>query len=164
MLKTAARLPGKRFILAGSGWEDKERPANLAYLGHLGTDHHNAFNCSPMAILNISRESMARNGFSPATRVFEAAGAGTCIITDSWQGIEQFFEPEHEILVADSGDDVAELLEKLTLRQAAARLDTTHFARVKAEHTYAHRASQVETIFTKHIIVQWFMSELREPS
>ena len=89
-INTAAGLPACKFILAGSGWDDKERPANMRYLGHLGTAHHNAFNCSPLAVLNISRDSMARNGFSPATRVFEAAGAGACIITDKWEGIEQF--------------------------------------------------------------------------
>ncbi len=61
---------------------------------------HNALNCSALAVLNVSRESMARNGFSPATRVFEAAGAGACLITDAWEGIEEFLEPGDEVLVA----------------------------------------------------------------
>lgn len=146
-LKTACRLPHRSFLLAGSGWDDKDRPANVSYVGHLGTGSHNSFNSSPLAVLNISRESMARNGFSPATRVFEAAGAGTCIITDSWQGIEQFLEPEKEILVAESGDDVAGILEQLT-PQKAALVGMRAFARVRAEHTYAHRARQVEGIFS----------------
>ncbi|ACM21589.1 glycosyltransferase, putative [Geotalea daltonii FRC-32] len=145
-LRTAASLPHKRFLLAGSGWDDKQRPRNVDYLGHLGTASHNAFNCSPLAVLNISRESMAKNGFSPATRVFEAAGAGTCIITDSWQGIEQFFEPGKEILVAGSGEEVADILERLTPREAS-MVGLHAFARVRAEHTYAHRARQVEAIF-----------------
>ena len=71
-----------------------------SYLGHVYTRDHNAFNCTPQAVLNISRESMARYGFSPATRVFEAAGAGACLITDAWEGIEMFLEPEREVLVA----------------------------------------------------------------
>ena len=58
-------------------------------------------------MLNVSRDTMARYGFSPATRVFEAAGAGACLITDYWEGIGTFFEPEREILVARNGEEVA---------------------------------------------------------
>src|SRR5690606_23369469 len=99
-IKPAKKFPEKSFVLAGSGWEDKPLPSNISYLGHLYTKYHNAFNSSPMAVLNISRDSMAKYGFSPATRVFEAAGAGACIITDYWKGIEHFFEPYKEILIA----------------------------------------------------------------
>jgi spore maturation protein CgeB len=146
-LSVAERLPQKTFLLAGAGWDDKPRSANVRYLGHLGTRDHNAFNCSPMAILNISRESMARNGFSPATRVFEAAGAGACMITDRWIGIESFFQPGSEILVAGSGDEVAAIVEGLTPENART-IGQRALARVKAEHTYAHRARQFETIFS----------------
>ncbi|WP_243371691.1 glycosyltransferase [Geotalea sp. SG265] len=149
--KAADMLPNKKFLLAGSGWEDKERPENVAYLGHLGTAHHNAFNCSPLAVLNISRDSMAKNGFSPATRVFEAAGAGTCIVTDNWQGVEQFFEPGKEILVADSGEQVAHILERLTVKEASI-IGLHAFARARAEHTYAHRAREVEAIFMEETV------------
>ncbi|TIP52890.1 MAG: hypothetical protein E5X69_06560, partial [Mesorhizobium sp.] len=79
-----------RFLLGGSGWDDKPLPANVSWLGHVGTRDHNAFNVTPKAVLNISRDSMAANGFSPATRVFEAAGAGACLLTDAWLGIELF--------------------------------------------------------------------------
>ena len=72
--RSAARE--RRFLLGGNGWDDKPLPANVRYVGHVYTRDHNAFNCTPRAVLNISRESMARYGFSPATRVFEAAGAG----------------------------------------------------------------------------------------
>jgi spore maturation protein CgeB len=146
-LSVADRLPGKRFLLAGAGWEDKPRAANVSYLGHLGTADHNAFNCSAMAVLNISRDSMARNGYSPATRVFEAAGAGACIITDRWGGIDEFFEPDREILVAGSGAEVAEILEKLTPSLASA-IGVRALRRVRAQHTYAHRARQFEAIFS----------------
>ena len=64
----------------------RRRRANIRYFDHVYTRDHNAFNCTPRAVLNISRESMARYGFSPATRVFEAAGAGACLITDAWEG------------------------------------------------------------------------------
>ena len=86
--------------MGGNGWQDKALPPNVRYVGHVYTRDHNAFNCTPRAVLNISRESMARYGFSPATRVFEAAGAAACIITDEWLGIELFLEPGSEILIA----------------------------------------------------------------
>src|SRR4051812_1888622 len=103
----AAALPQRRLLPGGSGWHDKALPPNVGYLGHVYTADHNAFNCTPTAVLNISRESMARYGFSPATRVFEAAGAGACLITDAWEGIEEFLEPDREVLVARDGAEVA---------------------------------------------------------
>lgn len=145
-LSVAEQLTDRKFLLAGSGWDDKQRGSNVSYLGHLGTRDHNVFNCSPIAVLNISRVSMAQNGFSPATRVFEAAGGGACIITDMWEGIDQFFEPDREILVAGSGAEVADILEGLTPKKAAA-IGARALARVKAEHTYAHRARQFQSIF-----------------
>ena len=72
------------------------------------------------AVLNVSRESMARYGFSPATRVFEAAGAGACLITDEWEGIPMFLEPGREVLVARDGDEVADTLQHLSPERAQA--------------------------------------------
>jgi spore maturation protein CgeB len=96
-------------------------------------------------VLNISRESMARYGFSPATRVFEAAGAGACLLTDAWVGIEMFLEPEREVLVARDGDEVAARLAELTPERAG-RIGRAALRRILSEHTYAHRAAQVEAI------------------
>lgn len=144
-LAAAAHLPEERFVLGGSGWLDKPMPANVHYLGHVYTRDHNAFNCTPLAVLNISRESMARFGFSPATRVFEAAGAGACLITDCWDGIEQFLQPGAEVLVAADGDEVAEHLLRLDPHRARA-LGIAARQRVLAEHTYAHRAVEVEAV------------------
>ncbi|MDI6837564.1 MAG: glycosyltransferase, partial [Rhizobiaceae bacterium] len=102
-LEPAASVPRARFLLGGAGWDGKPMSDNVRYVGHVGTADHNAFNTSPKAVLNISRESMARTGFSPATRVFEAAGAGACLITDAWEGIELFLVPGEEVLVARDG-------------------------------------------------------------
>jgi spore maturation protein CgeB len=143
-LGPAAQLSQRRFLLGGNGWHDKAMPQNIHYLGHVYTADHNAFNCTPMAILNISRESMARYGFSPATRVFEAAGAASCIITDHWEGIDQFFEPGSEILVARTGPEVSHILRALTPERARA-IGGAAMKRVHAEHTYSQRAKQVET-------------------
>jgi spore maturation protein CgeB len=144
-LHAAARLPEARFLLGGSGWEDKAMPSNVKYIGHVYTADHNAFNATPKAVLNVSRESMARYGFSPATRVFEAAGAGACLITDAWEGIELFLEPEREVLVASSGEEVAAHLERLD-PAAAHRIGRAACKRLLAQHTYAHRAAQLEAL------------------
>ncbi len=144
-LNVASKVPYKKFMLGGSGWQDKKISPNIKYIGHVYTKDHNAFNCSPRAVLNISRESMARYGFSPATRVFEAAGAGACIITDYWEGIETFFEPGKEILVAKNGDEVAEHLNNLT-EDKSKQIGNAAYKRALAEHTYAHRAKLLESI------------------
>ncbi len=142
-LHAARVLPERPFLLGGAGWGDKQLPGNVRYLGHIYTRDHNAFNCTPRAVLNISRESMAVYGFSPATRVFEAAGAGACLITDAWVGIEQFLEPGKEVLVAKDGNEVAAHVAELTAERAFAIGKRAH-ARMQREHTYAHRALDVE--------------------
>jgi spore maturation protein CgeB len=144
-LKAATMLPGRRFMLGGSGWEDKAMPANVRYVGHVYTADHNAFNCTPLAVLNVNRDSMARFGFSPATRVFEAAGAGACLITDHFTGIEEFLEPGREVLTAHNGEDVAEQVRSLT-RQRARSIGEAAMKRVLSHHTYAHRAADVEAL------------------
>jgi spore maturation protein CgeB len=144
-LEAACLLPGETFLLGGNGWHDKALPPNVKYVGHVYTRDHNAFNCTPRAVLNISRNSMARYGFSPATRVFEAAGAGACLITDRWEGIELFLEPGREVLVADSGEEVAARVQRLAASEARAIGDAAR-RRVCAQHTYVHRAMQVEAL------------------
>jgi spore maturation protein CgeB len=145
-LAPAETLSRRRFLLGGAGWSDKPMPSNVSYVGHVPTADHNAFNCSPLAVLNISRSSMAANGYSPATRVFEAAGAGACVITDAWAGIEHFLEPGEELLVARDGGDVAAIVETLTPERARA-IGTRAQARVLGTHTYADRAREVDRIF-----------------
>lgn len=145
--RAAAAAPESAFLLGGSGWGDKPMPANVRYLGHIYTHQHNAFNCTPRMVLNVSRESMARFGFSPATRVFEAAGAGACLVTDNWEGIEQFLEPDREVLVALDGVDVAEYLRSIG-KDTCRAIGRAARRRVLAEHTYDHRAVQVEQLLT----------------
>lgn len=144
-LKVAEAMPEKKFLLGGSGWADKPRSANVNYVGHVFTRDHNAFNCTPHAVLNVNRESMARYGFSPPTRVFEAAGAGACLITDEWVGIELFLEPGKEVLVARDGEQVAEHLRQLTPERAK-QIGEAARARIHAEHTYERRVAQLEAL------------------
>jgi spore maturation protein CgeB len=147
--RAAERLPERRFLLGGSGWGDRPLPGNVGYLGHVYTQDHNALNSTPLAVLNISRESMARYGFSPATRVFEAAGAGACLLTDDWLGIELFLKPGEEVLVARGGEEVAAILGQLTPERAR-EIGRAARRRILAEHTYAHRAAQAEAVLSRH--------------
>ena len=144
-LEAARRLPGKSFILGGAGWEDKALPANVRPLGHIPTAKHNAFNCSPLAVLNLNRESMARYGFSPPTRVFEAAGAGACLLSDRWVGMELFLEPGREVLLCSDGEELAAHLRDLD-RGRARDIGEVARARILAEHTYARRAALCEAV------------------
>ncbi len=147
-LRPAGMLPDQQFLLGGAGWDDKARSRNIRYIGHVSTRDHNAFNVSPKAVLNITRDSMAETGFSPPTRVFEAAGAGACLITDAWRGIELFLKPDEEVLVARDAQDVCDMMARLTTGEAR-EIGRRALARVSKDHTYARRAAEVDRIFNR---------------
>jgi spore maturation protein CgeB len=145
--KAAGLLPDETFLLGGNGWDDlADRHPNVRTLGHVGSNDHNAFNCSPRAVLNINRASMAATGYSPPTRVFEAVGAGACLLCDYWPGLELFLEPGREVLVVDSGEAVAETLASLDPAQARA-LGEAGRQRLLREHTYRQRGDILERVF-----------------
>jgi spore maturation protein CgeB len=142
----ARRLPRRSFLIGGSGWSDAASVVpNVRSVGHVYTADHNAFNVTPMSVINISRDEMADVGFAPATRVFEAAGAGACLITDAWQGIDLFLEPGEEVLVAEAPDEVVQWLKDLD-RPRARRIGERARARIAAQHTYRNRATQLERL------------------
>ena len=142
--RPARHLSAKRFILGGSGWDDVvKRHPNVRYLRHVYTSQHNAFYSSPRTVLSINRESMARYGYSPATRIFEAAGAAACIITDQWAGLGMFLEPGRECIAVETGEEAAERIASIGEREAAEIGEAGH-RRILAEHTYTRRAEIVE--------------------
>ena len=145
-LHAAELAPEGRFLLGGEGWGDKPMPANVRYVGHVPTADHNRVNCSAGMVMNINRASMAASGFSPPTRVFEVAGAGTCLLCDDWPGIDDCFEPGTEILVVKSAQDV---VDALVAHDNAARrkIGAAFHARALRDHTYAQRAVQAEAAF-----------------
>lgn len=143
-LEPARALPNDSFLLGGNGWDSASgTPPNVRAIGHVYSRDHNAFNCTPRAVININRDSMARTGFSPPTRVFEAAGAAACLIVDAWEGIEFFLDPGTEVLVAHSADDVVDQLAALDPVRAA-QIGQAAMRRVLAHHTYERRAAEVE--------------------
>jgi spore maturation protein CgeB len=151
-LDVAEKMPGKRFMLGGNGWGDLQMPSNVKYVNHVFSSDHNAFNSSSDFVLNISRQSMADYGFSPATRVFEAAGAGACIITDHWKGIEMFFTPGREILVARNGDEVRYFVDDIG-KEEAAEIGMAALKRVLADHTYEKRCVLLDRVLTEQEVL-----------
>jgi spore maturation protein CgeB len=145
-LHAAELAPESRFLLGGEGWSDKSLPANIRYIGHVPTAEHNRVNCSAGMVMNINRASMAQSGFSPPTRVFEVAGAGTCLLCDDWPGIDDCFEPDKEILVVRTAQDV---VDALATYDAAGRrrIGDAFHARALRDHTYAQRAAKADQVF-----------------
>ena len=147
-LHAAELAPEFSFVLGGEGWGDKHLPSNVRWIGHVRTEDHNAVNCSARMVLNINRDSMANVGFSPPTRVFEAAGAGACLITDAWIGVDMFFAPEKEILVARSAEDVVQFLRGVSAPRAEL-IGQAMRARALRDHTYAMRANEVDQVLAQ---------------
>jgi spore maturation protein CgeB len=145
LFKPATILPEQKFLLGGVGWQKDSVPSNCECVGEIPSDQRNAFNSTVRAVLNVNCGCATRYGFSPPPTVFEAAGAGACLITDKWEGIELFLEPHRELLVAANGEEVAEHLRQLTPERAR-QIGEAARRRVLAAHTYAHRAHQLERV------------------
>jgi spore maturation protein CgeB len=142
-LRAAAMAPEMHFLLGGEGWGGKALPENVRWIGHVPTGKHNAVNCSARMVLNINRDSMASVGFSPPTRVFEAAGSGACLLCDAWPGVERFFTPGRELLVVRSADEIVGALRYTSAREAET-MGEAFRARALEEHTYAQRAAEFD--------------------
>lgn len=143
----AEAAPDASFVLGGNGWSDCAMPDNVRYVGHVPTGDHRAWNCAARLVLNINRSDMAATGYSPPTRVFEAAGCGSCVVTDAWQGIPTFFEPGREILVAASADEIVNLLHTISSERAQA-IGQAARLRVLRDHTYVARAAALDEVLS----------------
>jgi spore maturation protein CgeB len=144
-IEVAQRSPNRRFVLGGSKYPiDFPWQENIWYVQHVPPSAHAAFFCSSPLTLNVTRGAMARMGFCPSGRLFEAAACGAAIISDDWLGLDAFFQPGVEILVAR---DTADVLAALQLPKAdLARIARAGRERVLESHTAAHRATQLEVI------------------
>ena len=143
-LRPARRLPSKRLILAGSQYpESMEWPASVEHIRHLSPRFHPQFYSSSRLTLNISRAHMARWGFSPSVRLFEAAACGCPIVSDSWPGLETLFTTGHEILVAERCEDILALLTD-TDDSELIQIGRQGRERVLAEHSSLRRAQEFE--------------------
>jgi spore maturation protein CgeB len=144
-IEPARRRPQRKFVIGGSQYPaDFPWTRNIYYVWHMPPPAHPEFYCSSTLTLNVTRAAMAEMGYCPSGRLFEAAACGAPILSDTWEGLDSFFEPGREILVARSTD---EALDALDLPGGTlARVAEAARARTLAEHTAACRASQLETI------------------
>ena len=139
----AAAVPEERFVVAGSQFPDELAwPANVERLDHVAPADHPRFYASQRMTLNVTRGPMAEAGWSPSVRLFEAAACGVPVVSDPWEGLETFFRPGEEILVAAGPEDVLDAL-RLPADELAA-IGRRARTRVLAEHTAERRAEQLE--------------------
>lgn len=144
--EAACLLSRRRFIIGGNGWSALDFPPNVVHLENVWAYEQSTLNESALAVLQVSGSFIHRSGHYPATRMFNAAAEGACLITDGRDGIASFFEPDEEILVARNGLDVAMILSDLTLERAA-RIGESARKRVLKDHCYANRALEVDHLF-----------------
>jgi spore maturation protein CgeB len=138
-IEPARRRPDSTFLMGGSMYP-QEFPwtPNIYFVRHVPPHDHNAFYCSSDLTLNITRQPMVESGYCPSGRLFEAAACGTPVLSDWWEGLDQFFEPDREILLAQTTDDAVEALgigrERLREigRAARARALECHNASIRA--------------------------------
>jgi spore maturation protein CgeB len=146
LVEPARRRPDRRMAIAGSMYPASGFPwqPNIFYLSHMPPPDHAAFYSASTFTLNVTRGAMAAAGYCPSGRLFEAAACGTPLVSDWWDGLDHFFEPGGEIVVARSSGDVVQALEmpdgeRRTMARRARE-------RVLASHSADCRARELEQI------------------
>jgi spore maturation protein CgeB len=151
LIAPAQRLPDERFVIAGAGYPAQSQwPGNVEHIPHLAPDAHPSFYCAQRFTLNLTRAQMVQLGFSPSVRLFEAAACGVPIISDRWAGLDTFFTPGEEILIADTPEQVTQLLRELPEAQRRSIADAA-LKRVLASHTADKRAQQLEQHYAETV-------------
>ena len=149
MLRPAKRWPAGRFVVAGPQYPDMDFGDNVDRIEHLPPAEHRAFYNAQAFTLNITRADMIAAGYSPSVRLFEAAACGVPIVSDWWAGLDTFFTPGEEILVAEGGDDTLRYLRDTPADRRRAIGDAAK-RKVLARHTAAHRAAELEGYLRQH--------------
>jgi spore maturation protein CgeB len=146
LLDVARRRPDLRFLIAGPKYPPQfSWLSNLYYMEHVSPTHHPDFYASSAFTLNITRGAMAKMGFCPQGRLFEAAACEAVVISDRWEGLDQFFDIGDEITCASSTEEVLDALQMDDAERK--RMGRAARARVLAEHTAKHRAYELERLF-----------------
>ena len=144
LLEPARRLRDRRFVVAGPQYPAEVAwPENVDRIEHLEPGKHPAFYARQRFTLNLTRPEMVRAGWSPSVRLFEAAACGVAAISDWWEGLETFFEPGSEILIAESAAEVTRILREVSYAEAR-DVGTAARRRVLAAHTAERRAEELE--------------------
>ena len=147
--RTAERMPEGEFVVAGPQYpEETLWSTNVRYLDHVGPPEHSAFYSSSRFTLNLTRRDMVEAGYSPSVRLFEASACEAAIVSDPWPGLDTFFTPGQEILLANSSDDVLALLSGVSDAERR-RIGRGARERILASHTALHRAREFEAIVSR---------------
>ncbi|QBQ55738.1 CgeB family protein [Nitrosococcus wardiae] len=134
-----------RFVVAGPSYPTTVQwPSNVERIEHLPPSEHGSFYNRQRFTLNITRADMAQSGYAPSVRLFEAAACGIPIISDGWSGIDEFFHPGTEILLASSAKEVVSFLQTMPEEHRCA-LGEQARRRVLADHTAAQRVKELES-------------------
>lgn len=142
LIEPARQRPTFQLLVGGSAWpEDIEWPDNVRKLEHIPPAHHPSFFSSSRVSLNLTRADMARFGWCPSGRLFEAAACGAAMVSDDWEGLDQFFQPGEELLLAHEPRDVVAAVELPNAELKA--IGQRARERVLAEHTSLHRAREL---------------------
>lgn len=147
-LNPADRLNDKKFMIGGALYpEDFPWKPNIYFVRHVPPPSHPSFYCSSDFTLNVTRGAMKEMGYCPSGRLFEAAACGVPVISDWWEGLDEFFEPGSEIIIAHTGDDVISALQmdKIEVKKIGKRARE----RALSEHTSLIRARELEGILEK---------------
>jgi spore maturation protein CgeB len=142
-IQPARRRPSRRFVIGGSQYPaDFPWTPNIFYVWHTPPPAHPAFYCASALTLNVTRGAMAHMGWCPSGRMFEAAACGTPVLSDTWEGLDYFFEPGREILVARNTDEALAAID--LPQEQLARVAVAARDRTLTEHTAECRARQLE--------------------
>jgi spore maturation protein CgeB len=149
LLEPARRHPRRAFVVAGPMYPDEvEWPGTVARVENVPPGDHPAFYGAQRFTLNVTRADMVRAGWSPSVRLFEAAACGVPLVSDWWEGLDAFFEPGREILIARDADDVARHLREVG-HEAARTIGRRARLRVLSEHTAEKRALRLEQLLAE---------------
>lgn len=144
LCNTARKMPRGRFVVAGPQYPDSILwPPNVERINHLPPSRHRYFYNAQRFTLNITRQDMIQAGYSPSVRLFEAAACSIPIISDYWQGLETFFEPGKEILIAETASQVMNYL-KATSEEERQKIGANARRKILKYHTAASRARQLQ--------------------
>jgi spore maturation protein CgeB len=142
-IEPARRLPERTFLIGGAQYPaDFPWTSNIHFVRHVAPYDHPAFFSSSPLTVNVTRRAMAAMGYCPSGRLFEAAACDTAVLSDWWQGLDEFFEPEREILIARTTDEAVAAAE--LPREALRRVGRAARDRALGQHTAAHRAAELE--------------------
>lgn len=145
LVEPARRLPRRRFLMGGAQYDGSfPWQPNIYFVRHVPPAAHCAFYCSSPLTLNVTRRPMAEMGYCPSGRFFEAAACGVPVLSDVWEGLEEFFRPGTEILLARNTEDAMAALDRTP--EELRRIGHAARERVLCDHTSEIRARELESI------------------